>query len=420
MLKVFGEISKRDFAYFFCLLFVGGLLTSKFLLSICGFAFAIIAVFDFQLQPRIRVSINRSWRNIKSKLLGHPEYLAITIIFWIWVCSGLWSSDLEEWFRQVRVKLPFLILPVSFIFFPRFTKQQYYGLFYFLIANVVLSAIFVVSAFLGDQYIFNTGLGFGQGLPVPINHIRYSMLVAIAIVAGLILFRKQFYLRFYWERYILLGFIAGLTVFIHLLAVRTGILSLYIALFLYGLLELKAVGKGRLAIIFIPLIILAPLLAYNVFPGFKQKIDYMIYDLDQYKQGIGEGYSDSERLRSWNAGLELGRESPLIGLGFGDLRPSVSAYYREHFKSEKFWKPHNQFITVFLGSGILGLILFLFALYYPIFYQSNYTHPLLIAVFSIVFISMLVENTLDTSIGMSIYLIFILASLKFLRDTKEA
>lgn len=70
----------------------------------------------------------------------------------------------------------------------------------------------------------------------------------------------------------------------------------------------------------------------------------------------GEDYTSTTRQTRWNAGFEIFRENPLLGVGTG----SWVAYYELHFPREEgregWGLPHNSFIEVIGEHGSLGLI----------------------------------------------------------------
>jgi O-antigen ligase len=153
-------------------------------------------------------------------------------------------------------------------------------------------------------------------------------------------------------------------------------------------------------------------------PSFKLKIDYARWDYLQYRQGIGAFYPDAERLISMEIGLDIGKRSPLFGIGAGDLEQAVKAAYNAPPYAGKYnyRMPHNQFVTLFAGVGIIGLVLFLTGFFYPLLYRKNYRQPLFLALHAIVFMSFFMENTIENNFGVSMYLFFLLIGLNYLSN----
>ena len=111
------------------------------------------------------------------------------------------------------------------------------------------------------------------------------------------------------------------------------------------------------------------MIAYKTIESFHAKVDYARRDLQMYALGLGKDYSDAERIISFEAGLKIGNKNPLFGVGAGDLKEEIEAYYIEQgidISTPKL--PHNQFISVYAGTGLVGLVLFCVAFFYPLWY----------------------------------------------------
>jgi len=70
--------------------------------------------------------------------------------------------------------------------------------------------------------------------------------------------------------------------------------------------------------------------------------------------------------------------------------------------------PHNQFLFVLAGVGILGLSLFLLALLIPLFYRSAYRHPFFLGFYLIFLCAFMVEHTIENAVGVGSFLLFLL------------
>lgn len=404
-----GTMTRNDWAFFFCLIFCAALLASKYLLSLCTIALAVLAVFEFQQPNRIR--LNQAWNHLFSRIRERWPIVAISLIFFTYLIFGFASENQAQYWSLVRMKLSFLVWPIIFILLPRFSRRQYLLLFYFLMLNVSLSAILVLGAYFSDVYLFNRVLGYGHSLPTPMNHIRYSLLITLSVIGGLVMMQKRFFWRWEWERILIALLTAGLFIFQHILSVRTGLVLSYVGIFtlliIYGFRS-----KYKIPIVLIlACIFFLPVIAYQTIPAFQRKIGYTLYDLDKFRAGEGSGYSDSERFRSWQAGLAIAAESPFLGVGFGDVKEAVIDYYQTQYQSDQYWKPHNQYISVFAGGGILGLFLFMFGLLFPLFYYKHTRDELFLAFYIVFLLSMLAESTLNSYIGSSIFLLFTLVGL---------
>ena len=166
------------------------------------------------------------------------------------------------------------------------------------------------------------------------------------------------------------------------------------------------------------MVILAPIAAYTTLPGFKQKINYTIWDFKQFMKGEGNTYSDSERWQSWTAGIEVGKQHILFGTGTGRFRSEMTTYYKTVLQKDTWTRPHNQFINVFVIFGLFGLAVFLFVLVYPMTFRQFWRIPLIPTLYLMQILSMTVEHPLDTEIGAGLFLLLTMLGLSLLDDER--
>jgi O-antigen ligase len=158
------------------------------------------------------------------------------------------------------------------------------------------------------------------------------------------------------------------------------------------------------------LVIALPFVAYWGIPSFKAKFSYVRYDLQTFFQSDNtNGLSDAARILSVKNGLQMGVENFWLGTSAGDLQMEADKFYIGHpdIPPER-RLPHNQFIWIFAVTGIMGLILFCWGIFLPLFSRKNYLHPMFACLYIIIVSSFLTEATLEEEIGACFYLVFML------------
>ena len=75
--------------------------------------------------------------------------------------------------------------------------------------------------------------------------------------------------------------------------------------------------------------------------------------------------------------------------------------------------PHNQFILLFTGMGLLGLGYITVLVFLPIFYRLRYQSLLFIVIQTVLITSLLTEATLETQRGIALYLFFTLFLIRY-------
>jgi O-antigen ligase len=410
-------LNPSDFAVFSIMLVLIGLVLSPFLLSVGMWGLAIAAIWHqffntafekwntMQPIPRLFVlTIHRIWRNF----IRQPVYWSLGLLLLIPFLSGLWSEEHGFWLSNVRVRIPFLSLPLTFASLPRFNQRQYRFMVLFFVVLMTIVGIGVSINFYLHKTEVMELLRMGRSVPVPRSHIRFSLLVALAILFCFFSLR-QISLHFSapqrWSLALCGIFLFG---FIHLLSVRSGIAAMYVGVLVYAFHAALLSRKWLVSSILMLAFCVTAYLAVQYVPSLAMRLGYMRYDLAQYEQGNGSLYSDSGRFASVSAGWQVAKDHVLIGTGTGDLPKAVEkATLMQHPEFEGSVKlPHNQWLFIFASTGLLGLVCSVFALFCWLGYKRLRRSSLLVGFQAIVFVSFLVEYTLETSIGVAFFLFF--------------
>ncbi|MEZ4962233.1 MAG: O-antigen ligase family protein [Saprospiraceae bacterium] len=401
---------------------VSMVVSAEFVLSVAMIALVLLSLFQLKIDgPKVSLTMRDSLKKDVEKYWGYKAWLAVSVPFLIVLVSALWSSDMGYTLERLRIKLPFLVLPFAFATMPALRKREILTILYFLLVTMSIISLYVLINFAMSFDAVMGNLGRGGHLPTPSNHIRFSLTLALAIIGGLALWMERFHFQHPAERYFIGGLTLFLFIFIHVLSVRSGLLALYLALSVLACYFVLAKKKYLVGLAGIAGIIALPVVAYFTVPSFKLKIDYARWDYQQFVQGSGANYPDSERLVSMKVGLCIGNAHPVFGIGAGDLRQAVKVAYEAHYRDNyHFRMPHNQFITVYAGTGVVGLAIFLAGFFFPVFYQKNYRNPLFLALHAIVFMSFWMENTIENNFGVSLFLFFLLIGLNYLSNAKPA
>src|SRR4051812_1778243 len=97
------KVPRVKFHYYLSILCVAaaftGLVASRSLLSISMIVLAVNTIISPQIKSHFKYFINT------------PALWVITLLFFTYLLSGLYSTDLKHWGEEVQIKLPFLILP---------------------------------------------------------------------------------------------------------------------------------------------------------------------------------------------------------------------------------------------------------------------------------------------------------------------
>lgn len=144
--------------------------------------------------------------------------------------------------------------------------------------------------------------------------------------------------------------------------------------------------------------------------GLDLRLYQILWELESYKNEGSIGYSSIvQRLTYIKSAWHAIKKNIWLGVGWGDIMSSLDTYYEDcniNLSPELRYMPHNQYLTVWVGAGLIGLILFLAAMIYPFFSTKKHKHFLPLYFFVLIMVSMLIEDTFETHIGISFAAIF--------------
>lgn len=395
---ILSYIPYRHFSVAAILAIIIGLVCSKALISIGMFTLVGIGLLNTKIV-----------QNFKNWLSDIPSVLFL-LFFLAYVISGFWSADIPAWAERCRIKLPFIAVPFGFASIPAFRKNLLHIILLFYVTVIGIASAIMLSNYLLHYQTYNTLLMQGQPIPAPMNeHIRFSLEMAFAIICGGYLAIRKDIFNKRFLKIVIICITTFLFICIHLFAVRTGIFTLYIAILviiIYFAVKKGLVLKGAFALI---LLGLAGTLATSTIPSLKNRIGYFKYELDLIKKNeIKAGHSDAQRLVSIQLGIEVAKENWLLGVGAGDIKTAMTEKYRQYFGNEKFTvkTPHNQFVYVWVCIGIVGLLIFIAAFFYPLLIPSMRANVLFIVFLITILLSLLTEHTFEIQIGTAFYMLF--------------
>jgi O-antigen ligase len=365
-----------------------------------------------------------AWTQLKANFSTQPLYTLLLGIFFIYLLSGLYSDNMHYWGERLQIKLPYLLLPLSFATL-RLTKETLYSIFYVLFITILISAIGCLINFVMHYEAIVESYLHAKTMPTPprIGHIRFSLMSAFSALAAWVLYKEHFQLKWQWERWLLLGGSLFLVLFLHILSVRSGLLAFYAGAFVY--LALEAWKSKSIKGLIIGCILLGVISStmYVVSPTLRNKASYMNKDVSRFKDGKDvNNYSDGNRLLSWQMAWRIGNEHPLIGVGIGDVLDKMTHIYTTEYPaiSEKNRLiPHSQFLYIFAGCGWLGMLWFLAACFYP-YLDVRLRNATLFMIFNTIIVtSFISESTLEIQLGVALHLFCLLLLLSSTNPLKE-
>lgn len=164
-------------------------------------------------------NLRTKWTRFK----GIPAAWIFTSIFLLHVVGLLWTSDFDYALKDLRVKLPFLILPLVMATSNGLSPRQYRWLEASFIGAVLAGTLVSTGVWLG---IIEREITDIRDISRFISHIRFSLLIAVAVF----LLLRHFWSKrtASWLRMIALALAGWLVAFLFILQSFTGLAALLI------------------------------------------------------------------------------------------------------------------------------------------------------------------------------------------------
>jgi hypothetical protein len=149
---------------------------------------------------------------------------------------------------------------------------------------------------------------------------------------------------------------------------------------------------------------------YTKLPGLRSQIEDFIAGYQRYIE-LKDPNSGSmvQRFEYWRTSLLLIKQNPLIGVGTGDLPDAFEEQYRSmnsNLASQNRLRSHNQYLSITVAFGIIGLIWFLAVMFYPGIKTRSFNNYFYVVYWIILMISMLTEDTIESQEGVTFYVLF--------------
>ena len=147
-----------------------------------------------------------------------------------------------------------------------------------------------------------------------------------------------------------------------------------------------------------------------------------MWQIREYRNGGDpSAHSITQRFEYFNTGISIVRDHLWFGVGTGDVPGAFEEQYKtDDSQLAKEWRlrAHNQYLTFIISFGVFGFILIMFVFLFPIFCKKTWKFYYSGVFLAIIFLSMLNEDTLETSVG-AVFFAYFYALFLFSKQAKQ-
>ena len=180
---------------------------------------------------------------IHKKITWKKAYWAPVGLFVLMACSLLWSENVDKSVRGLERQLPFLILPLAFLFMPALSRETWKKVLYRFAVAMAVFALF----FMGMAAIKYLGDGNREGL---FYHGLVSVFELNAIYVSCMTALSLLYMAFYAKRGWFNIIVAGiLLVFLLLLSSKNMVIVTLVCAFIGFWISKRFFSKKRVLIL---------------------------------------------------------------------------------------------------------------------------------------------------------------------------
>jgi hypothetical protein len=140
------------------------------------------------------------------------------------------------------------------------------------------------------------------------------------------------------------------------------------------------------------------------------RIYQTLWELEVYRHtGYVQEHSVAQRLEYLLSGLHVVKNHPWFGVGTGDVMTAQREAFqarRVQLATENQRKSHNQWVTLAMAFGLIGVLVFVVGMVVPVVKNKTYRNFLFNIFMGIILLSFFSDDTLETHMGINFFCFF--------------
>lgn len=361
--------------------------------------------------------------NLENKKFEYKKLFSISILLFLFILSLTYSLNFGKGFSRISTMASILVYPIIFGLLIKssfkITKTLQNKVFWgFILSNFV----FVIFSFL---YFWNQEFNFSQTIihysnlinirlglysihPIYLSlYIGVSMLILIYLIKETKNFKTK----------IIGGALILFFCIILAILMRKGPILFFSIALIYLLLNYFKIKKTIIGAFFF---IVTTFIAIQYLPKYK---NFNRFDEITSSSSLENPSSSTAiRYKIYDCSIQKISESPFIGYGVGNTQQQLDPCYVEKGidLSIKTYNCHNQYFSILLTTGIIGLIIYFLGLYNVIYELIKNQNYLAMSILIYFLLNFLTENIIERENGMILYSFFLSYFVFYPKLSKES
>jgi len=327
---------------------------SIFLLAIMGTSIDNVASTVYALLVLTSFFYIRDW--VKGWRDLSPTERLFVIGFALYMISGLLAfyneSDVDKYIKVFeRFFRFFLIIP----FYLLLVKKKI-SLLNYIYAGAIASGPFILIIAL-NSYMSHPNLPASGHY----HHIMFGEL-AVLNIGVMLTFLLTHNLKRIFQILVLVSILCAL-----IAAVLSQARGAWLMLPIYlAIVILFSVKEKKISFVNIVAVLALVIMIFSLSPLsniITKRVDEAVSNVNQYYDHDIYDTSNGQRLAMWHIAFKVWRKNPLLGTGPGDFQHEIVALQKkgQYTEMHVFNSVHNIFVQALVGTGIVGFLIFLFA-----------------------------------------------------------
>ena len=358
------------------------------------------------------IVITRKPKEVLANYWNNKVLLVFSTICLVLPIFILLSENISYAWNRTEIKSPALGLAIAFASIGSIDKKHYN-----LLLGVYAFLCFFIAGFTLFNYVFNydevnESYLHAKVMPSILNHVRLSLMLAMGAYLAYYLFSIGYFFK-HVGKWVFLCVAIFLFIFLHVYSVRSGLVAIY-SIILVELIVNGLRTKRYLLLFGIAVgLVLGFIAAVKLIPTLNNKWTNTTADIQIYLSKGHPNYNSlTTRFISYDAAISIFKKEPILGCGLGDIKDETDAYFKTNYPMIDIpILPHNEFLFYLAATGIIGLLVFCFTFYFPLFYNRNWNNKILLMQYVILTVSFMTEPMLETQLGMAFSVLFIMLPL---------